>query len=162
MDGGHAKVLAIYLRPFWRERGLSGTVSSFVGPLAEIHDASALDGGAALFGFVGLGALDRQVMIPEELITASLAQFARLFGQEALEPAATYALDWAQEPLTATAADAQSVNGQPPLSRRSMEALLKLNVIASGTETAVEHRGYLEGAVEAAEYALHAYFGDKR
>src|SRR5699024_265542 len=37
---GQAKVVAIYDRPFWREAGLSGFVSSWIGPLQEIHDAS--------------------------------------------------------------------------------------------------------------------------
>lgn len=37
---GQAKAVAIYDRPFWRESGLSGFVTSWGGPLQEIHDAS--------------------------------------------------------------------------------------------------------------------------
>ncbi len=36
---GHAKVVALYERPFWREQGLSGDAISHCGTLAEIHDA---------------------------------------------------------------------------------------------------------------------------
>ncbi|WP_245283095.1 FAD-dependent oxidoreductase [Aureimonas altamirensis] len=55
----HAKVFAIYDRPFWRDAGLSGTAQSMVGPLVEIHDATTASGHAALFGFVGVNAEQR-------------------------------------------------------------------------------------------------------
>lgn len=35
----HAKYLAVYDTPFWREQGLSGQARSARGPLGEIHDA---------------------------------------------------------------------------------------------------------------------------
>ena len=38
--GAHAKFVAVYDTPFWRDNGLSGDASSRRGPLAEIHDAS--------------------------------------------------------------------------------------------------------------------------
>ena len=50
----HAKVFAVYDRPFWRDAGLSGMAQSLVGPLVEIHDATTASGRAALFGFVGV------------------------------------------------------------------------------------------------------------
>ena len=52
----HAKVFALYDKPFWREAGLSGTAQSMAGPLVEIHDATTASGQAALFGFFGLPA----------------------------------------------------------------------------------------------------------
>ena len=36
---GHAKFVAVYNRPFWRDAGLSGDAISRRGPLVEIHDA---------------------------------------------------------------------------------------------------------------------------
>ncbi len=52
---GHAKLVAIYDIPFWREKGLSGDALSQRGPLAEIHDASpSLGGPYALFGVTNL------------------------------------------------------------------------------------------------------------
>jgi monoamine oxidase len=56
-----AKALAVYDTPFWREKGLSGLVSSWVGPLQEIHDASPKEGAGALFGFFGMPAKTRLV-----------------------------------------------------------------------------------------------------
>lgn len=51
---GHAKILAVYDRPYWREAGLSGDGMSQKGPMVEIHDASPKEKGPyGLFGFVG-------------------------------------------------------------------------------------------------------------
>ena len=50
----HAKYIAVYDTPFWREQGLSGEARSAIGPLGEIHDASMPGGSAALFGFFGV------------------------------------------------------------------------------------------------------------
>ena len=36
----HAKYVAVYAAPFWREMGLSGEARSSRGPMGEIHDAS--------------------------------------------------------------------------------------------------------------------------
>ena len=58
---GHAKFIAVYDTPFWRDQKLSGAAMSRLGPLAEIHDVSPVSGGPyALFGFVGLDARTRK------------------------------------------------------------------------------------------------------
>ncbi|EDT04545.1 hypothetical protein BamIOP4010DRAFT_1927 [Burkholderia ambifaria IOP40-10] len=56
----HAKYIAIYDTPFWRDQGLSGEARSARGPFGEIHDASMPGGCAALFGFFGVPAQVRQ------------------------------------------------------------------------------------------------------
>ncbi len=153
---GQAKYLAVYPRPFWRDAGLSGAARSAAGPLVEIHDASIPDGEAALFGFVGLSADQRQVAGPA-WERAALAQLVRLFGAAAGDPAAVHVKDWAQSPLTATRLD------WPPLTSHPHYAALpdagpvwRDRLIWAGTETAPEHGGYLEGALEAAERAAAA------
>lgn len=52
----HAKYLAVYDNAFWRDAGLSGAARSELGPMLEIHDASAPGGDDALFGFIGVPA----------------------------------------------------------------------------------------------------------
>jgi monoamine oxidase len=79
----HAKVFAIYHRPFWRDAGLSGTAQSMVGPLVEIHNATTASGRAALFGFVGVGAQQRASLGEEALLAACVEQLVRTFGVEA-------------------------------------------------------------------------------
>jgi monoamine oxidase len=63
----HAKLFALYDRPFWRDAGLSGTAQSFVGPLVEIHDATTASGKAALLGFVGVAADQPRVWVRHRL-----------------------------------------------------------------------------------------------
>lgn len=72
---GHAKVVAIYERPFWRDSGLSGFVSSRVGPLQEIHDASPEAGSGALFGFLGIPVEVRQQLGKEKFVNWRLTNW---------------------------------------------------------------------------------------
>lgn len=152
----HAKFLAIYDRPFWREAGLSGMAQSLVGPLGEIHDATTASGHAALFGFVGVPATARATLSQDVLVSAALNQLARLFGPQAAAPRATLLKDWATDMLTATKADSAS-SGHPtapnaPMVTGSWADRLRL----SGSETSATEPGYLAGAVEAAQRAALA------
>ena len=148
---GHAKVVAVYNTAFWRDQGLSGTASSFVGPLMELHDASAPDGRPALFGFVGLPAASRKAIGPDKLKHLALAQLTRLFGPQAELPVAVFVADWAADPCTATSADGELPRehpdyGPPP----RFGGVWDGRVVFAGTEVATEYGGYLEGALEAA------------
>jgi monoamine oxidase len=150
----HAKVFAIYDRPFWRETGLSGSAQSMVGPLAEIHDATTASGKAALFGFLGLPAESRASLGEDALISGCIRQLARLFGPEAAKPRATLFKDWAADPLTATARDGTAA-GHPIVDRRPwVGAGWRDRIILAGSETSPREPGYLAGAVDAAESAV--------
>ena len=53
--GAQSKFLAVYVTPFWRQACLSGQAFSRVGPMDEVHDASATaHAGHAPFGFIGV------------------------------------------------------------------------------------------------------------
>ncbi len=161
--GGHAKFVALYTDPFWREAGLSGDAMSRSGPLAEIHDASApgaLSGRgpeptspAALFGFVGTSAVARQGQGQEAQLTrAALAQLSRIFGPQAAHPIKTVLQDWAQDRHTATPRDLiaprqHPAYGLPAALHNIWGGRLSLCV----SEVAPEMGGYLEGALAAAE-----------
>lgn len=149
---GQAKFVAVYARPFWRAAGLSGDAMSRAGPLVEIHDASGPEAApAALFGFVGVPAAARAGR-GDAIAEAALLQFGRIFGEEALSPAATALMDWAAQPATATERDLGPPGGHPaqglpaPLARLA-EAGLHICV----TETAPEMGGLMEGALASAE-----------
>lgn len=156
---GHAKFVALYETPFWREAGLSGDAMSRSGPLAEIHDASAPLSGqgqettspAALFGFVGTAAAARQGQ-EAKLTKAALTQLTRIFGPQAAHPIKTVLQDWAQDRYTATSRDQSPPSqhptyGLPAALRDIWGGRLSLCV----TEVAPEMGGYLEGALAAAE-----------
>ncbi|GAB2569726.1 FAD-dependent oxidoreductase [Gracilibacillus alcaliphilus] len=80
---GQAKIVVMYDRPFWRELGLSGFVTSWAGLLQEIHDASPQTAGGALFGFLGIPAKIRREMEEDDLIALIIDQLVRLFGTSA-------------------------------------------------------------------------------
>lgn len=149
----HAKFLAIYDRPFWREAGLSGTVQSTVGPLVETHDATSASGRAALFGFVGVPAAERARYGEAAVVAASVRQLTRLFGPEAATPQITFYKDWASDPLTATREDAQA--GEHPESGPLVQVAdgWRGYIWLAGSEAARQDAGYLAGAVHAARYA---------
>lgn len=152
---GQAKCLAVYDKPFWKSRGFSGTASSFLGPMMEIHDASTPEGSHALFGFMGLSARARQALGQEALKQAALAQWARLFGAEALHPVAVHVADWALEAQTATVADWEPPSVHPAFGLPPDLALHRDGrLLLAGTEAAQNQGGYLEGAIEAAQAAV--------
>lgn len=151
---GHAKAIAIYDRPFWREAGLSGDAMSRFGPLAEIHDASPAQGGPyALFGFLGIPPQARND--EHTLRQHILSQLARLFGAQAATPVSLSIKDWAFDPFTANAQDQQPLYAHPNYGLpATLSGLWDGKLIFGGTEVAQEFGGYLEGALEASENAL--------
>jgi len=135
---GQAKAIAIYDTAFWRDNGLSGDAHSRHGPMVEIHDASPADAGPfALFGFLGVPPVARQdtALLHDAVLTLSIK-------------------DWAFDPWTATTADHAPLTAHPAYGLPSALAEIWDNaLIFSGTETAPQFGGFLEGALEAAEIA---------
>ncbi|EAS45678.1 FAD-dependent oxidoreductase [Photobacterium profundum] len=151
----HAKFFAVYDKPFWRNNGLSGSASSRVGPLVDIHDASTFGGVGVLFGFVGIDATTR-ISAGDELIKSmAVSQLARIFGEQAASPIDVKLVDWSQQAFTATTTDQMAPASHPSYGLpRNISALNDLGWYFAGTEAAVENGGYIEGALEAAEEAV--------
>lgn len=152
----HAKLFAIYDRPFWRDAGLSGTAQSMIGPLVEIHDATTASGRAALFGFVGIGAEQREALGEDALVSACLRQLARIFGPRAAHPRATLYKDWAADPLTATPKDRLSADHPHGADGGWVSGPWHGRLTLAGSETSPREAGYLAGAVEASRLAVVA------
>lgn len=152
--GAHAKFVAVYCTPFWRDDTLSGDASSRRGPLAEIHDASPRDGSfGALFGFMGLPA-DVRAQAGSALENAAIEQLANLFGPKARAPIATALEDWSHAQFTATKADATPPPGHPPYTMPSaLRDLWNGKLMLAVTEMAPDNGGLIEGALAASERA---------
>lgn len=155
----HAKIIAIYDRPFWRDAGLSGMAQSLVGPLGEIHDATTASGKAALFGFFGVPAANRAALGDDALIRAAIQQLVRLFGPEAGSPRATLVKDWAHDPWTATKADASPAAHPSALGGEWVTGDWKGRLIMAGSEASPSDPGYLAGAIEASQVAVRSILG---
>ncbi len=151
---GQAKVVAIYNRPFWREDGLSGQVTSWAGPLQEIHDASPETGSGALFGFFGIPAKMRQELGEERVLKLVVDQLTNLFGPLAATPISLLYKDWTSDPKTAVDEDTEPLREFPTYGLPTHHTRVWDKIIFAGTETSSEQGGHLEGALRSAERAV--------
>lgn len=157
----HAKFVAVYDKPFWREAGLSGMAQSLAGPMTEIHDASTADGRAALFGFLGVAAKDRHRIGAETLKRACRDQLVRLVGPLAGTPRTMLFKDWSADPLTASPAD-QEPTGHPAPARLWVTGNWSENLALGGSEASPDFPGYLTGAVLASTIAAQSVISGLR
>jgi monoamine oxidase len=146
-----AKFVAVYEKAFWRDAGLSGQGFSRVGPMVEINDACGADRNApaALFGFVGIPAVNRQPLDEQQVINACVAQLGQLFGEAALSPTSTHYVDWASNSFIASAADISEPSQHAHFNEAKYKAeLKKLKLGLIGAEFSQTEPGYIAGAID--------------
>lgn len=151
-----AKFVATYEKPFWREHSLAGQAFSRVGPMIEIHDASAKEQqGYALFGFIGLSSEAISSISAEELKILCINQLSLLFGDEAKNYEHCYLKSWGNDAYVATDKDRSEPPAHPEFNDKQFsQELSSLNVYLAGSECAEEEAGYLEGAIDAADTVI--------
>jgi monoamine oxidase len=149
------KYVAVYERPFWRDRGLSGQATSTRGPLRAVFDASPERPGApgVLGGFAG-GLMARELgRLPERRRhEAVLDALARLFGERARRPAELYEKSWADDPWTRGCYNALAATGALTAFGPALRAPVG-RIHWAGSETGVHANGSMGGAVDAGERA---------
>jgi monoamine oxidase len=148
------KCAAVYERPFWREAGLSGEALSDIGPATLTFDNSPPDAKpAVLLGFVGgADAAPHAALSDEDRRARVLECFARMFGDEALEPTRYVEQDWGAEEWSAGG----PTFVLPPGAWTSAGPGLREPVGPihwAGTETATRWAGFMDGAVRSGERA---------
>jgi monoamine oxidase len=148
--GATVKCLALYARPFWRDRGLSGEAVCHGGPVCVVFDNTTSDGAQpALLAFVvGDPARGWAARPAAERRALVLSTFARLFGPEALEAEGYEELDWSAEEWTRGCPVANAGPGVWTSAGDALRAPIG-RLHFAGTETAHEWNGYMEGALEA-------------
>lgn len=152
----HAKFVAVFDTPFWRDMGLSGDGISHIGPMGELHDASpdTSSSEGAIFGFLGIPAEARKGR-RDDIVQACKDQLVAFFGEKAANPTDVFYENWAEETFTATDADANGPQSHPHYHSISVrDDAWKDRLIISSTETAPQFGGFLEGALEAAENVI--------
>lgn len=157
--GFYTKAIAIFKTPFWIGKGLCGLVQSFVGPASVIRDTSSPgDDKHALTCFmVGLPGAEWGSLPAAEKQEKVLVQLGSLYGDEAIireEFVEMVSYDWAEDRWTGGGCPCASL---PPgvldsLGSGSLREPLG-NLHFAGTETSVEWKGYMEGAVRSGERA---------
>ncbi|MDI2127666.1 flavin monoamine oxidase family protein [Yinghuangia seranimata] len=148
------KVTAVYDRPFWRDRGLSGQAFTVRGPVTATFDNSPPTGGpGVLLGFVpGDRARDFAKLDAADRRRAALATFTRLFGPEAGDPGLFLEKDWAADPWARGCYFGLAAPG-------TLTGVLRVlarpigRVHWAGTETATDNYGGMDGAVASGERA---------
>ena len=156
-QGSVVKCMAIYERPFWRDRGLSGTVISATGPVSVAFDNSPPDGSpGVLLGFLEGAAARAHADRPVAERRAAVAVcFRRLFGPDAAEPIGYVDRAWAADEWS------RGCYGgfMPPGAWTDHGAALRAPIGPihwAGAETALVWNGYMDGAVGSGEDAARA------
>jgi monoamine oxidase len=153
-EGSLIKAEAIYDKPFWRDKGLSGQVVSENGPVKVTFDTSPADGSPGIMmGFIGgheARVFARQPA--DDRRKAVLDNYANYFGDEARSPRDYVEFDWS----------AEEWNRGCPVALLGPGALVDFGealrepvgrIHWAGTETATYWNGYMDGAVRSGERA---------
>jgi monoamine oxidase len=148
------KVAAVYERPFWRERNLSGRAITPHGPVTSTFDNSPSDGRAGvLIGFVpGKRAIDLASRPRAERRESVLETFARLYGPEAALPQKYIEQDWTAEPWTRGCYFGLPAPGMITSLLPTFAAPTGA-IHWAGSETAIVGYGGMDGAVRSGERA---------
>ena len=151
-NGTLTKVSAIYDRPFWRDKGLSGTAVSLNGPAGIWFEDSPEDASKGIvIGFVGgdrnrrylrLSRADRRARV--------VAELESLFGKQAGKMERLVESDWRGEKWSRGCpiafAPPHVLTRYGPALRRPVG-----RIHWAGTETADYWAGYMDGAVRSGE-----------
>ena len=152
--GSVIKYVATYERPFWREAGFSGEAVSDTGITVTTFDDTSHDGRQpALVTFSDArAARDWSDRSPDIRRQAVLDEFGRFFGPQAARPLAFAEKNWNDDPWSRGCY--VGVAGPGTLTTFG-EALREPcgRIHWSGTETATEWMGYLDGAIQSGQRA---------
>lgn len=155
--GSITKVIAIYDRPFWRERGWSGHILRLDEGIRITFDTSPPDGSYGQITGFAVGKVARMLLSrpSAERDEYYMQQLLTIFGEK---PRWLYQKSWADEPLTGGCyVGFFGPGGWRFFGESLYQALPPL--YWAGTERAPEWMGYIEGAMAAAERVvqmLHA------
>jgi monoamine oxidase len=156
-QGTLTKVAAVYDKPFWRAKGLTGQAVSIDGLVSATFDDSPPSGGAGgvgvIFGFVGGdSARAYQRMAPNDARDKVLGEFATFFGDEAKTPQAFFDTRWTTEQWTRGCP--VGIAGPGTLLAYGDQLRQPVGAIHwAGTETSNYWNGYMDGAVRSGERA---------
>ncbi|GAA2530831.1 flavin monoamine oxidase family protein [Pilimelia columellifera] len=150
--GSVGKALAVYARPFWRARGLTGQAVSDQGPVDVTFDGTPPDTTAGvLVGFVSAEHMRRLDGADEDLVRAEcLGSFVRYFGAAAATPTAFVLQRWDREQWSRGGPTGIAGPGTLSTLGPALREPCGLTHWA-GAETADYWTGYMDGAVRSGE-----------
>ena len=153
-QGTLTKVAAVYDRPFWRAKGLTGSAVTTGFPISVSFDDSPPGGKpGVVFGFVGGDNARRYARMSAGARRAAVvAQLATFFGPEAKHPKQFFETSWSQEQWTrGCPVGIPAVGSFVSYGPQLREPVGRIHW--AGTETATYWNGYMDGAVSSGERA---------
>lgn len=143
--GNAIKVGMTFSSPFWREKKYSGTVIGQMGAVTELYDHCNFDEDSySLMGFVNESLRTISSEVRKERILSYLEKY---LGASIRNYTAYFEKDWSLDEFTACQNN-DSVVLRPNYGNLVFEdAYMNGKLLFSGTETAKQHGGYMEGAV---------------
>lgn len=148
------KIVMAFKSPWWRDRGFSGEFISDKGPLSLGYDRSYLPDkfyGLVLF-CAGDCAVEWDKKSRDERLEDCLAQLSHLFSFDCRNEFLAYSEhDWAHEEFSGGCYFAHVKPGAIMRWKKALAAPVQGRIFYAGTETAHEHIGYIEGALESGE-----------
>lgn len=139
------KVGMNFTAPFWRAKGLSGTLISQISPVIELYDhCNHAENHFALMGFVNEGLRNTSAKERKERI---LAYLEKCLGSEVRDYLSYEEKDWSLDRYT-SCTNLNSVYMSPQYGNALFQDFYLGNkLLFSGTETSPHFGGYLEGAI---------------
>jgi monoamine oxidase len=149
--GAYTKAVAVYERPWWRERGLNGIALATDGPVQMIVDGAAESDRGILVGFItGSAAREFSALDAEGRRRTAVEAFTHLLGPAASEPIDYLDFAWAEQAWFLGAPVAHPEPGalvwQGDLPRAPVG---RLHWAAS--DLARVNNAYMDGAIESGE-----------
>ncbi len=152
--GSSIKFWLLYARPFWRDKGLNGTILRDDVPAKPVMDVSppGQDKGVLVGFFDGASAVDHADLASAERRDVVTAILAEHFGPEALHPIDYADHDWTGEEWSGGCYGAYAPPGL--FARHGRELRTAIGPLHwAGTETSSHWTGYIEGAIGSGERA---------
>lgn len=135
--------------PFWREKNLSGTLFSNVGPVPEMYDHSnEKDSMYALKGFLNG---NYYKLSKEDRCELILKQLEKYYGKQVRNYTNYQELIWKKEPFTSSEYDDLVLPHQNNGHSVFQTSYLDHKLFIAGTETSINYSGYMEGAIRSAQ-----------
>ncbi len=150
--GSVIKIQVIYKTPFWREQGLTGQATSFVGPIKVVLDNSFPDDPRGIL-VMFMEANDGRVASEwseAKRIEKTIACLVNYFGEKAKDYVTYIEKDWMQEEYTRGCYGGHFTPGVWTAFGKHLRKPIG-HIHWAGSETATIWNGYMEGAVRSGE-----------
>ena len=151
--GESIKIGLSYAQPFWKKDGLSGTIFSNPGPITEMYDHSNFENsGFALKGFLNGACFS---LSKEERLEMVLNQLEKYYGSKVRAYMDYQEMIWQNEEFTYAPYKEHIFPHQNNGHEAFRQPYLTNRLFISGSETARQFPGYMEGAVRSSLRVLN-------